>query len=160
MTLQPRHRPALVAALLAVAIAVPLNARQAQKRSIAEKDLFKFVWVADPQISPDGTQVAFVRVAIDEKKDAYETSIWIAKTDGSEAPRAFTSGVRDTSPRWAPDGRRLAFVRTIDFAGDDLALDLNPTRVIERWDEGDDLPWQIRGFLVRLVRNARVPRPL
>ena len=57
------------------------------------------------------------------------------------------------------NGRRLAFVRTIEFAGDDLTLDLTPTRVIARWDEGDDLPWQIRGFLVRLVRHARVPRP-
>ena len=117
MNLQPHYRPALVAALLAVAVAVPLNARQAEKRPIAEKDLFKFVWVADPQISPDGSQVAFVRVAIDEKKDAYETSIWLAKTDGSEAPRAFTSGIRDTSPRWAADGRKLAFVRAAERDG-------------------------------------------
>lgn len=57
------------------------------------------------------------------------------------------------------NGRRLAFVRTLEFAGDDLTLDLTPTRVIERWDDGDDLPWQIRAFLVRLVRHARVPRP-
>jgi hypothetical protein len=56
------------------------------------------------------------------------------------------------------NGHRLAFVRTIAFAGDDLMLELTPTRVIERWDEGADLPWQIRGFLARLVRMARVPR--
>ena len=53
------------------------------KRTMTEKDLFKFVWVADPQISPDGTRVAFVRVTVDEKKDQYDTSIWIARTDGS-----------------------------------------------------------------------------
>ena len=82
----------------------------AQRRNITEKDIFAFVWVADPQISPDGSQVAFVRVSIDEKKDAYDTAIWLAKTDGSEPPRAITSGIRDTSPRWSPDGRRLAFV--------------------------------------------------
>ena len=78
---------------------------------MTEKDLFSFVWVADPQISPDGSQVAFVRVSVDEKKDAYDTAIWLAKADGSEPPRAITSGIRDTSPRWSPDGRRLAFVR-------------------------------------------------
>ncbi len=45
----------------------------AQKRSITEKDLFKFQWIGDPQISPDGSQVAFVRVTVDEKKAGYET---------------------------------------------------------------------------------------
>ena len=85
----------------------------AQRRPMTEKDLFSFVWVADPQISPDGLQVAFVRVSVDEKKDAYDTAIWLARTDGSEPPRAITSGIRDTSPRWSPDSRRLAFVRFI-----------------------------------------------
>ena len=41
----------------------------AERRPITENDLFKFVWIADPQISPDGSQVAFVRVSVDEKKD-------------------------------------------------------------------------------------------
>ena len=89
----------------------------AQRRPMTEKDLFSFVWIADPQISPDGSQVAFVRVTVDEKKDSYDTALWLAKTDGSEPPRAITSGVRDTSPRWSPDGRRLAFVRSVEKDG-------------------------------------------
>ena len=89
----------------------------AQRRPMTEKDLFSFVWIADPQISPDGSQVAFVRVSVDEKKDWYDTAIWLAKTDGSEPPRALTSGIRDTSPRWSPDGRRLAFVRSVEKDG-------------------------------------------
>ncbi|HET7218368.1 MAG TPA: S9 family peptidase [Vicinamibacterales bacterium] len=88
-----------------------------QRRPITEKDLFKFVWIADPQMAPDGAQVAFVRVTADEKKDGYDTSIWIARTDGSEPPRPLTGGVRDTSPRWSPDGRRLAFVRAVEKDG-------------------------------------------
>ncbi len=83
----------------------------AQQRGISELDLFKFVWVADPQMSPDGTRVAFVRVTVDEKTDQYDTGIWIAPTDRSEPPRLLTSGTRDTRPRWSPDGMRLAFVR-------------------------------------------------
>ena len=57
-----------------------------QKRSITEKDLFDFVWVANPQVSPDGTRVAFTRVNCDDKRTGYETSIWIAATNGKEAP--------------------------------------------------------------------------
>jgi dipeptidyl aminopeptidase/acylaminoacyl peptidase len=82
-----------------------------QKRPLTEQDLLKFVWVADPQISPDGRQVAFVRVVVNEKTDDYDTSLWLVPADGSAAPRPISAGTRDATPRWAPDGRRLAFVR-------------------------------------------------
>src|SRR5438132_1505688 len=41
----------------------------AQKRNITEKDLFDFVWIGDPQISPDGMRVAFVRITANEKRE-------------------------------------------------------------------------------------------
>src|SRR6266436_108496 len=47
----------------------------AEKRAITEKDLFDFVWIGDPQVSPDGSRVAFVRVTVNEKKEGYNTSI-------------------------------------------------------------------------------------
>ena len=78
---------------------------------MTDSDLLKFVWVADPQVSPDGSQVAFVRVVVNEKTDDYDTGLWIVPADGREAPRELTTGTRDTTPRWSPDGKRLAFVR-------------------------------------------------
>ena len=54
----------------------------AQKRSITEKDLFRFNWIGDPQVSPDGSKVAFTRVTVDEKKTGYETSVWVVSTAG------------------------------------------------------------------------------
>src|SRR5215203_1756101 len=111
-----RIRIATVAAVL-VPLACTIALSAAQKRAITDKDLFSFVWIADPQISPDGSQVAFVRVSADEKTDQYETSLWIVKTDGSEPARRLTGGTRDNSPRWAPDGSRLAFVRAAEKDG-------------------------------------------
>ncbi|HEY6970045.1 MAG TPA: S9 family peptidase [Candidatus Angelobacter sp.] len=84
----------------------------AQKRSITEKDLFQFNWIGDPQISPDGTRVAFVKVSVNDKKDGYDTSLWSVSIRGDEPPRRLTSGNHDSSPRWSPDGKWLVFLRS------------------------------------------------
>jgi dipeptidyl aminopeptidase/acylaminoacyl peptidase len=81
------------------------------KRPISEKDLFSFTWIADPQLSPDGARVAFTRVVVDEKRTGYETSIWTVASNGNEPPVRMTNGKHDSNPRWAPDGRHIAFIR-------------------------------------------------
>jgi dipeptidyl aminopeptidase/acylaminoacyl peptidase len=86
----------------------------AQKRSITEKDLFQFNWIGDPQISPDGSRVAFVKVTVNDKKDGYDTSIWSVSMHGDEQPRRMASGNHDSSPRWSLDGKWLAFIRASD----------------------------------------------
>jgi len=82
-----------------------------QKRSLTETDLFHFVWVANPQLSPDGAHVVFTRVTVDEKRTGYETSIWIAASNGKESPVRMTNGKHDAQPRWSPDGAHIIFVR-------------------------------------------------
>jgi dipeptidyl aminopeptidase/acylaminoacyl peptidase len=108
----------LLAIAATLGVTTGLASQPAARRPITETDLFSFVWVSDPQMAPDGSRVAFVRVAVNRQKDQYETSIWIAGTGaGAAAPRPFTSGPRDTSPRWSPDGTRLAFVRAAETEG-------------------------------------------
>jgi len=75
-----------LAALLIVTLAVPAPSLAADKRSITETDLFKFVWIADAQISPDGSRVAFVRVWVNQKADRYDSALWVVPTGGG-APR-------------------------------------------------------------------------
>jgi dipeptidyl aminopeptidase/acylaminoacyl peptidase len=100
-------------AMLFVFVAATGRPSAAQgRRPITETDLFKFVWAADPQISPSGSQVAFVRVTVNEDKDRYDTQIYTVPADGSAPPRLLTSGRNDRSPRWSPSGREVAFVRT------------------------------------------------
>jgi dipeptidyl aminopeptidase/acylaminoacyl peptidase len=102
--------------LLLIIIAFGASAASAQKRSITEKDLFSFVWIGDPQISPDGSRVAFVRVTVNEKKDGYNTAIWSVSPLTGET-RQLTNGPRDSSPRWSPDSKYLAFVRVTEKDG-------------------------------------------
>src|SRR5436190_20974915 len=88
----------------------------AQKRKITEKDLFNFLWIADPQVAPDGSRVAFVRVSVNSRKDGYDTAIWTVSTATGES-RQMTAGPRDGQPRWSPDGRYLCFVRSPEAGG-------------------------------------------
>ena len=103
--------------LIGFCLAAVLDLQAADKRNITEKDLFDFVWVGDAQVSPDGSRVAFVRVTVNEKKEGYNTSIWMVGTSGNEAPHRLTSGERDSAPRWSPDGKYVVFTRSTEKDG-------------------------------------------
>src|SRR5262245_53236855 len=100
-----------------VVVALTMQPSAQSKRFITEHDLLKFTWIADPQMSPDGSSVAYVRVTVNEKDNRYETSLFTVPASGAEAPKRLTGGVRDTAPRWSPDGKQIAFVRAPEKDG-------------------------------------------
>src|SRR5213592_3756873 len=77
-------------------------------------DLFDLETASDPQISPDGTKVAFVRNFSDIMKDKKRSNLWIVDFDGNDL-RPLTSGnANDLSPRWSPDGKRLLYASSAE----------------------------------------------
>src|SRR5437868_3289520 len=80
------------------------------KRPITEIDLYGFHWIANAQISPDGSKVVYTQIRVTPKHDAYENALWIVSVVGG-TPRQLTSGPDDNEARWSPDGRTVAFLR-------------------------------------------------
>jgi len=76
-------------------------------------DLYNFITVEDPHISPNGEWVAYVRVTVDKNENGYKRNIWLSPIKGG-APRQLTRSGKDFQPRWSPDGSQLAFVSARD----------------------------------------------
>ena len=75
--------------------------------------------VSDPQISPDGSKILFVRSIVEMEEDAYESHIWVIPTDGGE-PRQFTfCDGDDTAPVWSHDGEAIYFTSTRAHGGEE-----------------------------------------
>jgi len=96
---------AMVLALSAV------NAAQAQssRARFSVQEMLKIQRVADPQLSPDGRWVAYQITVPEVAANRNRTQLFVVAVAGGE-PRQLTSGASSsTTPRWSPDGRRLAF---------------------------------------------------
>ena len=72
--------------------------------------VYRLVSVGAPSLSPDGSRLAFVRSQVDRERMETSSHIFVMEVDSVDT-RRFTSGDRDTSPRYSPNGLRLAFVR-------------------------------------------------
>src|SRR6188508_1007524 len=99
-------------------------------RPMTIKDLIGAVRVSDPQLSPDGRLVAFVRTTTDVSTGARNADIWVVPADGSAAPRLLVGGEKsENTPRWSPDGRRLVFISTRAGGGDLFIADADGNNI-------------------------------
>ncbi len=105
-------RPAVLLSLLAL----PLLA-SAQKRPITDKDLFDFHWIGDVEVAPDGHAAVYVEATTTPDHSNYQTSLYLLDlANSSVTPQLLTPGTHDSSPRWSPDSKQLAFVRSPERA--------------------------------------------
>lgn len=65
--------------------------------------------IADVQISPNGRQIAYATTSASKEDEFPSMAIWLIDADGGTPRRLTTSDAADNTPRWSPDGTRIAF---------------------------------------------------
>src|SRR5947207_13060466 len=106
--------PVLLIAVLTIA---PLRSNAQAKRAMTIDDLLTAVRVGDPQVSPDGKRVAFTRTTTALDSGKRNSDIWVVPSDGSAPARALIAGEKtENTPRFTPDGKRIAFISNRDGA--------------------------------------------
>ena len=151
----------LAAALFAAtALATPSLAKPADgpNPTFTGRDLFDLSAASDPQISPDGRTVAYVRRSADIMTDKARSSIWLINVATGEQ-RPLAAGTGDHfSPKWSPDGRRLAYVSTAEGGAPQLFvrwMDTGQTvRVTGLPDSPQALAWSPDGRRIAYLMNV------
>ena len=127
------------------------------------KDIFGLQWVEDPRVRPDGHAVAYVRMSYDIMTDHARSTIWLADLDtGAQTPLASGPGSY-FSPRWSPDGKRLAYVSTSEGGGPQLFVRWMQTgvsaRITDLTEAPNDLAWSPDGRYIAFTMLVLEEKP-
>ena len=143
----------LVSVVIAAAPALAAPAESASHR-FEGRDLFGLQWVADPQIRPDGAVIAYVRVANDVMVDRARRSIWLVDVaTGAQTPLVSGPGSH-SSPRWSPDGKRLAYISTDGGSAQLYVRWMESGQTARIWDlaeEPSDITWSADGHSIAFI---------
>ena len=146
--------------LAATVLSPPAAAAPAEGPSplFTGRDLFDLSAASDPQISPDGRTVAYVRRSADIMTDKARSSIWLINVATGEQ-RPLVAGTGDHfSPRWSPDGRRIAYASTGEGGAPQLFVRWMDTgqsvRVTGLPDSPQGIAWSPDGRRIAYLMNV------
>jgi len=117
VTIRPRTLSAMILSCCLLGAGASIAA---ERRPVNLDDLARLRTVTDPQISPDGGWVAYTVSTVDTKEDKSSSDVWMTSWDGQQSIRLTTSNGSESTPRWSPDGRYLAF---LSDRGDENEID-------------------------------------
>ncbi len=105
-------------------------------------DVFALEWASSPEISPDGKMVVYERKGMDIMKDRKQSRLWLVNSDGSSHEKLTSWDINESSPKWSPDGSRIAFVGSTDHGAEIFMY------------------WLKNGKIARLTQLDRSPKAL
>ncbi len=95
--------------VLVVFLLLPGVSSAADLRPFERMDVFELEWVSNPQISPDGKRIVYVRNSMDVMTDGKSARLWLIDADGSDNIPLTGDDVDESSAAWSPDGSRIVF---------------------------------------------------
>ncbi len=142
------------------------------KRVLVPSDVYRIRSVADPQVSPEGTWVAYVLSTVDSAKYKSNSDIGMMSWDGTQSVRLTHTPEGESRPRWSPDGKHLAFASARQATNQVWLLDRRggeARKVTDVKGELEDYAWSPDGTRMILVikdpestdtSSTKTPQPI
>ena len=103
-----------LAIITGLAGALPYASAEVSPNRFKAEHVFELEYANDPQISPDGGTIVYVRQSMDLATDRIRGDLWVIDTANGEHRPLVTGGASATSPRWSPDGSKLLYTTSRD----------------------------------------------
>jgi len=146
---------AFAAWAFAIALATASAAQEA-KRAITFDDMIAMHRIAEAELSPDGKWAAYTLATPDMDANRNATNLWMAPVAGGEAIQLTRTG-KDSSPKWSPDGKTIAFLsaRSGESQVYLLPLDGGESHSLTKLSTGADIiKWSPDGKLIAFTSGV------
>jgi len=146
----------IVTVFLTVVIAASAFAED-EIRGFAAEDVFELEYANNPQISPDSSRIVYERQSNDIMTDKTRSNLWVVGVNG-EGHRPLVSGTNSaSSPRWSPDGERIAYMESTDSGNGIYVrwMDTGQTGLVANLQESaSSLTWSPDGNWLAFVMSV------
>ena len=149
-------KPASLWSLLPLVL-LPFSAIALGQDLFSARDVFELEYATDPQIAPDGEHIAYVRRSNDIMTDRTRSNIWLLRADGSDHRPLLSGTANYSSPRWSPDGTRLAYLSN-EERGSQLYvrwMDTGQTALLTNiQNSASNISWSLDGQTIAFTMNV------
>jgi len=147
---------------LLLALVLPALAH-GQDGPFSRMDVFDLEWVANPQVSPDGDQIVYQRRGMDVMEDDRTSALWTLDADGTNHTKLTGRTADESSPRWSPDGSKIAFTSSSDDHGTEIYVHWveqnKAARLTQLENPPSGLSWSPDGTHLAFSMHVSAPEP-
>jgi len=98
--------------ILHITVAVCASDPAGRTHPFSVHDMLEMDRISEPQVSPDGRRIVFVRRKTDLEANVGRTDLWLVAVEGTGLRRLTSHPAKDFNPRWTPDSQSVCFIST------------------------------------------------